>query len=776
MNFSQESKSQLAKLMATENIRVEHRKMQTAAFDLKNRTLYCPIWTDMSGELYDLLLGHEVGHALETPEEGWHNAVTSKDKKISRNFKHFLNVVEDARIEKKIKRRFPGLRNSFVKAYGELLSRDFFGLGDRDINTFPFIDRLNVYTKGGISTGVKFTDEESEFVRKVEAAETWDDVVEITGAIFDYSKQDQQKQNKLPAMQFSMDMDEMDDGEFSESDYDSDQSDDSEETTGNGPDKETDGSSDSGSGKETNGSSEDGEQKPGNKKSNADAQKSDEKSEDTKPGNQINRFKPTQSVAGQDDFEPTCETDEAYRENEYKLLDEKSKDYSYMNVPTPIMSEILTPASIVHKQMQEFWSPYLRAEQDALVKDFKNNNDRYISLLAKEFEMRKAAEKFSKTKVSNTGDIDVNRIYKYQIDDNIFKKMNRVPKGKSHGLILLLDRSGSMKGQMAAAIEQILILVMFCRKVNIPFVVYGFGNETDGFKMDHGRTAKDSFTRGENELAFSHVFLREYFNSRMGNVEFNNCVRNMVTLADAYSKKNYGDVRNFRIPLSEPLSATPMMEAMVALKPLTEQFRKVNNLDIVDLALIHDGDADEISYHYVDGGTNTMYNYFNSKNYVLVDTKTKFQKLAPSGNYDTALRSVVFDWYRNATGAKIIGFYIAGTGASARSNLSRRYTDSTGQNLYEKYPDRDGGYHKRQELAKKLTEDLKEERFVESFNHGYNKFFFIPGDADLQADDGELEISGSFTASKLKNAFIKMNKKKQVSRVLVNRFITEIAV
>jgi hypothetical protein len=756
MNFSQESKSQLAKLMATENIRVEHRKMQTAAFDLKNRTLYCPIWTDMSGELYDLLLGHEVGHALETPEEGWHNAVTSKDKKISRNFKHFLNVVEDARIEKKIKRRFPGLRNSFVKAYGELLARDFFGLGDRDINTFPFIDRLNVYTKGGISTGVKFTDEESEFVRKVEAAETWDDVVEITGAIFDYSKQEQQKQNQLPTMQSDMDMQEMEDDEFTKSE-------DSEETTGNGPDKETEESS------------EDGEQKPANKKSNTDAKKSDEKSEDSKSGNEINRFKPTQSVAGQDDFEPTCETDEAYRENEYKLLDEKSKDYSYLNVPTPIMSEILTPASIVHKQMQEFWSPHVRADQDALVKEFKNNNDRYISLLAKEFEMRKAAEKFSKTKVSNTGDIDVNRIYKYQIDDNIFKKMNRVPKGKSHGLILLLDRSGSMKGQMSAAIEQILILVMFCRKVNIPFVVYGFGNETDGFKKDHGRHAKDSFTRGDHELGFSNVFLREYLNSRMGNVEFNNCVRNMVTLADAYTKKEYG-THTFRVPLSEPLSATPMMEAMVALKPLTEQFRKVNNLDIVNLALIHDGDADEISYHYVDGGSYTSQNYFNSKNYVLVDTKTKFQKLAPSGNYDTALRSVVFDWYRNATGAKIIGFYIAGTGASARSNLTRRYTDSTGQNLYEKYSDTGNGYYQRQDFAKKLTEDLKEERFVESFNHGYNKFFFIPGDADLQADDGELEISGNFTASKLKNAFIKMNKKKQVSRVLVNRFITEIAV
>jgi hypothetical protein len=80
MQFTQESKSQLAKLMATENLRVEHANVQTAMFNLKTRTLTLPIWKDMSGELYDLLTGHEVGHALETPEEGWHNAVVGSGK------------------------------------------------------------------------------------------------------------------------------------------------------------------------------------------------------------------------------------------------------------------------------------------------------------------------------------------------------------------------------------------------------------------------------------------------------------------------------------------------------------------------------------------------------------------------------------------------------------------------------------------------------------------------------------------------------------------------
>jgi hypothetical protein len=116
MQYSVESKSQLAKLLASENLTVEHKKVQTASFNLRDRILTCPIWKDMTGEMYDLMLGHEVGHALETPEEGWHDAVTTGKSQYSKNFKQFLNVIEDARIEKKIKRKFPGIKPSFIKA------------------------------------------------------------------------------------------------------------------------------------------------------------------------------------------------------------------------------------------------------------------------------------------------------------------------------------------------------------------------------------------------------------------------------------------------------------------------------------------------------------------------------------------------------------------------------------------------------------------------------------------------------------------------------------
>ena len=123
---NRESKSILAKLLASENLTVEHGKFNTASFDVKNRVLRLPIWKEMSGSLYDLLVLHEVGHALFTPAEGFHDA-----KGHGRGFKSFLNVVEDARIERKIKIKFPGGRRSFVEGYKNLMERDFFGVKKR---------------------------------------------------------------------------------------------------------------------------------------------------------------------------------------------------------------------------------------------------------------------------------------------------------------------------------------------------------------------------------------------------------------------------------------------------------------------------------------------------------------------------------------------------------------------------------------------------------------------------------------------------------------------
>ena len=88
-----EVKGQLAKLLATEDLIIENRKVSTASFDTERRVLTLPMWEKASGVVYDLLVGHEVGHALHTPADNW--TIDYPDVPMS-----YVNVLEDVRIEK----------------------------------------------------------------------------------------------------------------------------------------------------------------------------------------------------------------------------------------------------------------------------------------------------------------------------------------------------------------------------------------------------------------------------------------------------------------------------------------------------------------------------------------------------------------------------------------------------------------------------------------------------------------------------------------------------
>lgn len=735
-----QQKSQLAKLMATENLIVQHAKTQTASFHPVTRVLTCPIWENMSGHLYDLLMGHEVGHALYTPTEGWHTAVCDRGQR----YKGFLNVVEDPRIEKKIKRKYPGLRSSFIRGYDDLMARDFFEIKNRDLNTMAFIDRLNILTKSDYTLDITFTDYEQELVKEVQDCETWDDVLKVTEKIWNYSK-DEQRQLKEFASDFYEESDEDDDG-------DSDGKQSGKKTTGEG-----------------NSSSDDNSDDGDSQGSDSDGSSGNDGEDGGKDGEVINRDKQSNSVDG--DIEPVCETDEAFRRNEHSLLDMKSREYVYVELPTPILKNIITPAKRVHELLTKAFSTqqltYESITND-LYQQFRKKNDRYIGLLAKEFEMRKAASKFAKAKVSTTGDIDVNKVYKYQLDDSIFKKIMRVPKGKSHGLVLLLDKSGSMSSNLSASLEQILILATFCRKVNIPFTVYGYGNSIHARMEDFPNDKIEScFSTNFNELNLSVVYLREYLNSNMGNAEFMKAVKNILALMSTFSgnwKSN-----NFHRIISEALSNTPLTEALIASKPVIENFRKVNNLDIVNTVIVHDGDADKIETMYAaNGGLNGF--RVHMQNVFINDKKSKVQVLL---KYDSlngdSLRSGVSEWLSKTTGAKVIGFYLAND--NHLKNAIRRRLFNPEMEVIRK----DEKQYGMTDAVTKYVRVLRKEKFLESKNLGYTSFFIIPAGNMLSVNDDEFEAPTKMNTTNLTKAFLKYNKTRQVNRVLVSRFIGLIA-
>ena len=166
-----EVKGTLAKLLATENLTVEHRKVTTAYFDVQKRVLCLPIWKTASNTVYDLLVGHEVGHALYTPNKG-----------LDGVNKGFVNVLEDVRIEKMMKETYPGLRKSFFQGYKELWNDDFFGVNNEDISKLPFIDRINLFYKG--NPEIQFTEEEQVYVDRAANTKTFEDVLKLAEDLF----------------------------------------------------------------------------------------------------------------------------------------------------------------------------------------------------------------------------------------------------------------------------------------------------------------------------------------------------------------------------------------------------------------------------------------------------------------------------------------------------------------------------------------------------------------------------------------------------------------
>ena len=95
----------------------------------------------------------------------------------------------------------------------------------------------------------------------------------------------------------------------------------------------------------------------------------------------------------------------------------------------------------------------------------------------KEFECKKSADAYARQATSRTGVLDTKSLHTYKYNDDLFKKVTVLPDGKNHGMIFVLDWSGSMGDVILDTVKQLMNLTWFCKKVQIPFEVYAFTNE-----------------------------------------------------------------------------------------------------------------------------------------------------------------------------------------------------------------------------------------------------------------------------------------------------------
>ena len=97
-----------------------------------------------------------------------------------------------------------------------------------------------------------------------------------------------------------------------------------------------------------------------------------------------------------------------------------------------------------------------------------------VNHMVQRFEMKKSADAYARASVNKTGVLNTSRLHQYKLTDDIFLRQTVTPDGKSHGMVMFLDWSGSMSNQLVDTVKQLLVLVQFCRKVQIPFQVFAF--------------------------------------------------------------------------------------------------------------------------------------------------------------------------------------------------------------------------------------------------------------------------------------------------------------
>ena len=796
-------KSALAKLMATENLTVVHKKIPTAYFDIQNRILACPTFKeDMSPELYDLFMGHEVGHALNTPFEGLHSTL-----KENRTLKGYLNVVEDVRIEKAIKNKYAGLRKSFYKAYNELMEKDFFGIKGRDLQTLSLIDKINLITKCGSRVSIELTDVEQSYLDMAEACKTWEDVVACAEAIYEYSKENETRDENDENLVKTL----MDDLDFDNDE--NEEEDDDLESSFNGGEQEEDDEYEQ---EETYGGDAPGDSLP-------DIEEDEEEGESEDDNEEEGNIKSTGSVAGKkggaydgEDGARESITEQNAHNNEEMFVDENACVNTNINLKEVDFTKIAKNSLYTYKEVLNDWRKYasevkmseyykdgVHVEENlrphnmmlgaTLRKHLQNKNKKIVAHMAKEFEMRQTAQRSAKAFTGKSGELDMNRLAKYQIIDDVFKRVTYLPDGKNHGVNVLLDWSGSIANELSDLIEQSMILAEFCKKVQIPFRVYAFS---------------DVINRKDNDSDWNRDsgMLVEFLSNEMSNREYTemldyiSCILvskmhdDLFGWRDVKEKQRnaynaiFGEVNYFEVdhnyydprfekwdmyPRQYGLGGTPLNHAIACLRYWLPEFNKKYGIEKSILTVITDGfsheshlfntsDAEHEDFKSQTEGEEYTWRIKNKRNIIDPYLNKTFEYEVKEGYSDRdyfGKTGNLLEWISSTCNVTVTGYFV-----------------------FSKKRDFDNLLYSVKELEMKAYSVSKEwwaevRKVGKVVNiKGYNKMFLTAASNLSTMGDDELddELIGA-NKNRVMAAFKRNQKGKTTSRFLTNEFIKEIA-
>ena len=704
----QNSLSIFARALASENLSFAFdANAETASFDVKNRHLTLPVW-DVSETVQTMLIAHEIAHALWTPyqesedilaaaeQEGFHKGLLQR----------IANMVEDVRIEKMMKEKYPGTRRDFFLGYKEIHTSDMFGFSKMDFSKMGLVNRLNTHFKWGVPgfIDLNLSDEEQDIARMIDSVVKFSDVYRVAKILY-----------KHPDMQDAV---------------------------------------------------QEAEQQLASGKGDKDGEKQimDNVAADTTNG--------IGKKSG-DTF------------NASTVVIPQIKDWRKGVVSTDTLLAQFDALRTYSYPDNIYPAPALDLAQ---YRTFVKDSDAFVRQLVAQFERKKAADEIRRERPKQTGMLNLDRLHQYRTHDDIFISKMVKQDGKNHGIVFMLDMSGSMARQLGDCFLQILQLVWFCEKAKIPFEVFGFTDVHPYSLMSH-KDYTDAqagwMPKREGEEFYPPQFKVEAAHHSPTGITFGHArLVNLASSRDDAAKRErllaylydtwvIGSGQRARC-LS--LGGTPTVESLAIASQFMQEWVTEQNIQIPTIMLVTDGQpngvytndslASCLYYHKGDGSLTVMNEIYGTAHRVML-------KDHPYTCFGNLAISTMLDSMRQRLNARCVGMFVDGNRLSVGSFISFCMSNAE-RGQYEEM-----GYNSRDKVEDSprfaaMEESYKDGAFLchPDSVPGYDAFFVVKTPKIVKDEDAIAE-SGTFT--KIKNTFIKTMAKRSGSRVFLTRYVDIVA-
>ena len=298
------------------------------------------------------------------------------------------------------------------------------------------------------------------------------------------------------------------------------------------------------------------------------------------------------------------------------MRDPNAQEIVYVTLPKPNLKNIVVDFDVVHKNIRNHFSkptvkkvtnrysydyddtPVVAADALQVAEKefgvFREAQMPKINYILQQFEMKKQADRYKRTRQHKTGSLDTLRLVYYKTEEDLFKTIAVCQDGKNHGLIFVVDWSGSMNSSMAGTIEQLIILCLFCRKANIPFEVYS---------LTTGST--NAFSREPGNLEYAQNFrMRTYLSSQMTPGAFHDACVNLFALMPGGQFRGGPKDDNL-------IGCTPLDESIITSIELIKELKRKTNAQVVNAIFLTDGGANTVNSYLDQTGRSTGMNSYD---------------------------------------------------------------------------------------------------------------------------------------------------------------------